>query len=188
MSIRFFDDGILFVDGQIAFHEDCCCPGPCGCEPFSGAPFSSIQVTFANVVCCIHPRQNPYCLFACPECSWINASFDLTAISDCTYVWESSPVAQRCAYASPGGCETSDTWYHKEIVAVLGNPGGAAVELVADLWGSIRLWTADAGVRFCYVNDVVDERFGIAFCPNSDDKQEMYGHSGTVTLTGVTPV
>ncbi len=31
MAIQFVDGAILFVDGAIAMHEDCCCPCPCFC-------------------------------------------------------------------------------------------------------------------------------------------------------------
>ena len=32
MAIQFKDGKILFVDGAIAMHEDCCCEDPCDCD------------------------------------------------------------------------------------------------------------------------------------------------------------
>jgi hypothetical protein len=32
VAIQFVDEKILFVDGDIAFHEDCCCDPPYDCE------------------------------------------------------------------------------------------------------------------------------------------------------------
>ena len=52
MAIQFKDGKILFVDGAIAMHEDCCCGCGCPCNPWPLAswPCNGLNETYSCVV------------------------------------------------------------------------------------------------------------------------------------------
>ena len=119
MAIQFVDGAILFVDGAIAMHEDCCCPCPCFCCSNCGE-LGCPDVFYATISRFID------------GCAIFNGSYVLECVEEdaCQYIYTSPPLSgEDCDYFT---------------VEVNINPGGGASCILRCFWNSssgLFTWT-----------------------------------------------
>lgn len=184
MALQLKGGSLLKESGSLGAYANCCCPGLCSCDPDSGAPFSSIQITIAGVTCCCKSRGS--CQSGCPTCTWMNATFDLTLDSgDCNYIWTEGTVYNDCPGPGCGGCCSAT----RQIKMGIGTSVRCVVQLDYPL-GFPTIWLSEYG-ELCYPTDsIVGEAEG-TMCGSSlcatHTIPSFYGYGGTVTLDSVTP-
>lgn len=89
-DIQFIDGQILFVEGVIAFHEDCCCAPPDPCEVCTEDIIEghTIDVTLAG-----HAQGDEY---DCEHCDEINGTHSLVHVGGCLWSLEIFNYAADC--------------------------------------------------------------------------------------------
>ena len=168
MTIQFYDGDILFVGGEIAMHEDCCCgEGECatcvghGCTDNCGPPCYWAE----------YEVENGDCLVIAVKVRWYD---------DCCW-WGSGSSEPDCAWGGPGqtpgyiGVAWSSTYNRFAANGTYNyiNPAGrcAWIDNICDSDNyeeTSNTFTCDNGGTIVYRNIAQNEHYYFTFTPCVD--------------------